>query len=260
MSLNTPSERTPLIDSIPQRLQEELAILGISHVSFGAGPGGMVGEQAGFTPPVSLELAMCWIEHYRSVLQRACLMDSAHNRHWFSTETYDRTDMATSSNQPPPVPHLEIVFEPNDEKPNKDLKQPSAVHPTLVQAYASTEFRVFEACPWALRVGEANARLPQFADPLMGVAFITAHNPFSQPLSDRENDQRHQSLLTRLKERGYRYVEGEGGDIDGEWPSERSVYIDGIDLIKASILGKEYGQNAIVWAGRDAVPRLIVLR
>ena len=260
MRSNTPSQSSPLIDSIPQRLREELAIQEISHVSFGAGPGGMVGEQAGFIPPVSLELAMCWIEHYRSVFQRACLMDSAHNRHWFSRMAYDRTDMATSENQAPPAAYLEVAVESRADQAKENASQNSAVHPTLVQAYASTEFRVFSLTPWALRVGEANTRLPQYADPLMGSAFITAYNPFSQPLSDSENEQRHLSLLNPLQEKGYQFLEGEGGDVDGEWPPERSVYIEGIDLITASILGKQYGQNAIVWAGWDTVPRLVVLR
>ncbi|SHL69343.1 Protein of unknown function [Nitrosospira sp. Nsp11] len=57
-----------------------------------------------------------------------------------------------------------------------------------------------------------------------------------------------------------RIIEGEGFDPCGKWPAEKSFLALGLDLKESSALGKEFGQNAIVWAGADAIPRLILLR
>ncbi|WP_366510990.1 DUF3293 domain-containing protein [Yoonia sp.] len=46
-------------------------------------------------------------------------------------------------------------------------------------------------------------------------------------------------------------------DPSGEWPREESVLVPGISLERAKSLDVEFGQNAIVWAGYDAVPHLI---
>lgn len=57
-----------------------------------------------------------------------------------------------------------------------------------------------------------------------------------------------------------RIIEGEGLDSSGKWPAEKSFLALGLDLETSSALGREFGQNAIVWAGVDAIPRLILLR
>jgi len=41
---------------------------------------------------------------------------------------------------------------------------------------------------------------------------------------------------------------------------EKSFFALGVDLETAKNLGICYQQNAIVWAGADAVPKLILLR
>ena len=46
---------------------------------------------------------------------------------------------------------------------------------------------------------------------------------------------------------------------DGEWESEDSFLVLGISLEGAQELGAAYGQNAIVWCGEDAIPKLVLL-
>ncbi len=54
-------------------------------------------------------------------------------------------------------------------------------------------------------------------------------------------------------------IEGMGIDPSGKWPAEKSFLALGLDLETSRALGREFGQNAIVWAGADAIPRLILL-
>lgn len=70
----------------------------------------------------------------------------------------------------------------------------------------------------------------------------------------------HARLGAELAAAGYRVVEGAGEDPDGRWPAEPSYLVLGMDLEAARELGRRYGQNAIVWAGADAVPELLLLR
>ena len=58
----------------------------------------------------------------------------------------------------------------------------------------------------------------------------------------------------------HRTLKALGVDTAGEWPGEESVFVPGLDLERAKSLGVEFGQNAIVWAGPDAVPQLVLLR
>ena len=78
--------------------------------------------------------------------------------------------------------------------------------------------------------------------------FITAWNPYSQPLSDNENEIRQQYLIKSIAAAGYEYHPGEGKHPDNNWPAEKSIFILGSSKEDSVELGKKYGQNAVVWA------------
>jgi Protein of unknown function (DUF3293) len=78
-------------------------------------------------------------------------------------------------------------------------------------------------------------------------ALITAHNPYSQSLSARENQQRHQSFREFLLTLNLTIFDAVGKDKDGVWTPELSVLIVSIELIKAIALGRKFQQNAIVY-------------
>lgn len=132
----------------------------------------------------------------------------------------------------------------------------------LVLAYKKTDFRVLEPQEFTLRVGQRSAELQSlYVD--MGVTcagYLTAWNPFSAETSTVDNIKAQLSLIRRLSLEGYPTLKALGVDPAGKWPGEESVFIPGLDLERTKSLGVEFGQNAIVLAGSDAVSQLVLLR
>nr|WP_218959681.1 DUF3293 domain-containing protein [Cupriavidus sp. IK-TO18] len=131
-----------------------------------------------------------------------------------------------------------------------------------MQAYRETHYRVLGGTPMTLRVDQASAPLATLHQAL-GVAcsgFITAANPFSQRCDDNANAARQQALAQDLAQMGLRAIEAAGEHPANGWPAEPSFLVPGLSLEGARSLGGKYGQNAVVWSGADAVPRLVLLR
>lgn len=132
----------------------------------------------------------------------------------------------------------------------------------LVMAHEATDFRVLEPQEFTLRVGQRSAELQsRYVD--LGVTcagYLTAWNPYSKESSEFENQNAQRKLLRKLSLEGFPALNALGIDPSGDWPSEESVFVPGISLDRAKLLGSEFGQNAIVWAGPDAVPQLVLLR
>jgi hypothetical protein len=129
----------------------------------------------------------------------------------------------------------------------------------LLQAYLETEYRAAEL---VLRIGESNDGLRQ-AHAHRGVtssAFVTAWNPYGQSLSSPENGQRHAQLKQLVYARSWQALEGIGQHPNNGWDGEESLLIFGLSLDHAEVVGRQFEQNAIVWADEDAVPRLVLLR
>ncbi len=140
---------------------------------------------------------------------------------------------------------------------------PTEISPELIAAYRATEYWV-GGSPGAfcLRVEQYSAPLAQL---LHGAecgcaAFISAHNPFSEPNTTCTNARAHERLRRTLALQTTRLIEGVGRDAAGQWPEEKSFLAVGLGLEASKDVGAHFGQNAIVWAGSDAIPRLILLR
>ena len=132
----------------------------------------------------------------------------------------------------------------------------------LILAYEATDFRVLEPQAFTLRVGQHSAELKCLYVEL-GVkcaGYLTAWNPFSKEASELENESAQRRLLRQLSLEGFPALNALGIDRSGDWPGEESVLVPGLSLDRAKLLGSEFGQNAIVWAGPDAVPQLVLLR
>jgi len=128
-------------------------------------------------------------------------------------------------------------------------------------AYRETEYRVLGDQPFVLRVGQ---RCPELLSAhrqysAAASAFITACNPFSHAVSDAENTERQERLAAELRAHGLVFQPGIGQHPVSQW-AEPSYLIFGLSLEAAKALGKKFEQNAIVWAGEDGVPKLILLR
>ena len=132
----------------------------------------------------------------------------------------------------------------------------------LLKNYRATEYWVTEAPhPFCLRVDQASTELaPIYAKhQVTSAAFMTAWNPGSKPHTNDDNRTAQTRLVKELHQGDVTVLAGEGSDPSGEWPAEASVLALGVELARAKSLGRQYGQHAIVWAGEDAVPQLIVL-
>jgi hypothetical protein len=66
-------------------------------------------------------------------------------------------------------------------------------------------------------------------------------------------------LQEELGSRSTPFIDGIGEDVTGQWPGEPSVLALGLSLDTAKNYGVQFEQNAIVWAGTDACPQLILL-
>ena len=89
--------------------------------------------------------------------------------------------------------------------------------------------------------------------------FITACNPFSRPLDEESNLYRQEALAVELRRRSLGFLPGEGLHPSNGWPPEPSFLVLGLALEASKNLGRHFEQNAIVWAGADAVPKLVMI-
>ena len=138
----------------------------------------------------------------------------------------------------------------------------SIIDAVTVQAYQETEYRAHGDEPFSLWVGESCPALAaaQKRHRVDCSAYITACNPFSRVLDDQANAERHAALGRELCQRSLASIEGIGQHPSNRWPGEASYLIFGLTLEAAKALGTRLEQNAIIWAGSDAVPQLILLR
>jgi len=138
----------------------------------------------------------------------------------------------------------------------------SIIDAGTLQAYRETEFRVGGEEPFTLQLGEGCPALAATHKRYRVdcSSFITACSPFSQSLDEAENAKRHAALGVELAQRSLASVHGIGQHPSSQRLGEASYLIFGLTLEAAKTLGTRLDQNAIVWAGADAVPQLILLR
>lgn len=139
----------------------------------------------------------------------------------------------------------------------------SEVPPEKIAAYRKTDYRFREGRDAVtLRIDRRSDELVRlFASSGYACAvFITAFNPYGQAQGIDANEAAHARLGAELRALSACVMEGAGIDSSSAWPEERSYFALGVDLNAASILGKRYRQDAIVWVGTNAVPKLILLR
>lgn len=139
----------------------------------------------------------------------------------------------------------------------------SEISTDLIATYRTADYRV------ECGIAAFTLHIDQYSEPLARLfaasahqcaVFITACNPCSQPQSLEVN----RAVQTRLRDElsclTDQVIVGTGSDPAGAWPVEESFLALGVDLAAAMVLGRQFGQNAIVWVGADAIPRLILLR
>ncbi len=130
----------------------------------------------------------------------------------------------------------------------------------LFDAYLHTVYRVSsEPRPVDIRIGENNAALDALlqANGVHQWAFVTASNPQSRPLPERDNARRNAEFRHELLQAGWRVIDGVGLPCGGGWQPEHSVLILGIDRDAASTLARQWRQKAIVYGTLGQPPELL---
>ncbi len=141
--------------------------------------------------------------------------------------------------------------------------EPSTViDPDLVDIYKNSDYRVFGDAPFVMRIGLA---CPPLQDLLMqhdatGACFVSAYNPRSEQRSEQENAMAQHRLRDEVAAAGWSFIEGVGEDPQGHCPGEPCLLVLGVSRQQSSELGRRYGQNAVLWAGVDGIPELVLTR
>ncbi|MBU3545453.1 DUF3293 domain-containing protein [Polynucleobacter sp. MWH-Mekk-B1] len=137
------------------------------------------------------------------------------------------------------------------------------IHPLLIKAYREAKFVVGTNNPITLFIGSSNKDLSKILEKhgVTTAAFITAHNPYSQPLDVDGNANVQSQLIKDVDSGGYIYINGYGVDTADQWTREESILILGITETEAEKLSDKYQQNAFVWIGtKDAYASLRLRR
>ena len=143
------------------------------------------------------------------------------------------------------------------------MSETTQIHPDKVRAYLSTDYRLGHTIrDIVLTIGKHSERLAAlFADSGVSCgAFLTAYNPRGTEQSKAANVKAHAELAANLREMGLPAIEGSGSEKGSNWPAEKSYFALGLALAPAKAIGRQFDQDAIVWVGADAIPRLVLLR
>ena len=139
------------------------------------------------------------------------------------------------------------------------MQNKTTIDSSLIASYQSANYHVHTPQPFTLNIGVPSPQLKALylKMHIKSAGFITAYNPHSQALPDKENVLRNAKLIEEIQQRSLKFINGVGQCPESDWPEEQSILVLGISLEAAKALGKEYGQNAIVWCDADALPQLV---
>ncbi len=130
---------------------------------------------------------------------------------------------------------------------------------TYIDAYNTTMYVVFNPSI-VIEVEKRSKELDEFLHKhnVIEWTFITSLNPYSNQLTDEENEILFNSLLKDIA--GYTYFLGQGEGADKSWEPEKSVLIIGISESEAILLGNKYNQNAIIVGEKGSIAKLVLLK
>lgn len=137
------------------------------------------------------------------------------------------------------------------------------ISPTLLAAYRATDYAIQRPeGELIVRVGAHDPELTAFqeAKSARSGAYLTAWNPYSQISTPEANAAANNLLEASIAHAGLEYLPCLGRDPTGQWPAEPGFWILGGDRRWLCRLGRQFRQNAMVFVGPSARPRLICLR
>ncbi|AEP29719.1 DUF3293 domain-containing protein [Brumicola nitratireducens] len=132
----------------------------------------------------------------------------------------------------------------------------------LINAYKTAKYVVVDQnIDHRIRVGEHDFVIEKMLSDhdARFAYFITPENPFSQNLTNEENDLRHKRFTLSLSQKDLTYLEGYGTDEDESWQREKSYLIfcnNGNDMHQ---LAAHFGQLGILKIERNSPVMLLIL-
>ena len=128
------------------------------------------------------------------------------------------------------------------------------ISPNLIKAYREAVYVVHLGDrEIALQVNKASSQLAELMKEweVTTAAFLTAFNPYSQPLDTQENEARQKKMWADALPMCPKIFPGIGRDKDDQWPHELSMLTLGIHLDDAKTLADQYEQNAFLWVSNE---------
>jgi len=130
----------------------------------------------------------------------------------------------------------------------------------LIDLYSKAYYYIVELDLY-ININSSNPELDKYlADKSFNNwAIITAHNPQSKILLEKENQERNKSLFEEIKNYSYLKTESSSKDTKDDWPIEDGYIIFNIDQESACNIGKDFNQRAIVIGEKDKEAKIIDL-
>ena len=136
-----------------------------------------------------------------------------------------------------------------------------SIDPETLASYRSARYVVHAgATDLVLRIDVASPGLAELmrAHGATSACLVTAYNPYSQERTPAQNEAANAGLRAWLERRGWPLLEGYGSCADeGDRDAERSFLAFGPTADDARAMCVAFDQNAVVFAGADAVPVLL---
>lgn len=130
--------------------------------------------------------------------------------------------------------------------------------PDLLKSFEETNYIVHHKPQITMRIGQTCPELQELlkAGGYTSAAFITAWNPYSQPLSEAANATRQCMLQSDINALHLTNMPGIGQHPSNNWPGEESLFVLGIDQDAARALARKYEQWAFVWIPASGIPEI----
>lgn len=132
--------------------------------------------------------------------------------------------------------------------------------PQLRCAFQATTYRVHtpEAC-FNLRIGITTPAFDTYLrrQNIVCWGIVSAYNPGASLCSEGENALRQQALQMRVQALGWTALSGVNIADAGDWPSEASSVLLGVDEAEVCALGRAFHQIAVVCGEVGSAPRLV---
>ncbi|MEM9884684.1 MAG: DUF3293 domain-containing protein [Bacteroidota bacterium] len=132
----------------------------------------------------------------------------------------------------------------------------------LEKAYSDTTYTLHvEQKVFRIYIGKITEEFEVWlrANDISSWTMMTAANPYSKPLSGKENKQLNAAFQQELEALQLQIFYSEGIPQQEDWAVEKGFFIANISLQKAKKLAENVQQNAIVFAERGEAARLIWL-